>query len=159
ALFLGDYIYEYIDKNADKVRVHSDGVEATTLPLYRNRYAQYRLDEDLQRLHAMVPMLITWDDHEVQNDYAAQWSETFDDPQTFLRRGSAAYQASYEHRPVRPSRSMPHGSAMRIYDRFQFGQLVEISLLDGRQYRSREVCSIPPKGGGHLVSDRTCPER
>src|SRR5262249_8608884 len=50
ALFLGDYIYEYIDKNADKVRVHSDGVEATTLPLYRNRYAQYRLDEDLQRL-------------------------------------------------------------------------------------------------------------
>jgi phosphodiesterase/alkaline phosphatase D-like protein len=52
------------------VRRHSDGIEAATLPTYRNRYAQYRLDQDLQRLHAQVPALVTWDDHEVQNDYA-----------------------------------------------------------------------------------------
>ena len=57
-----------------------DGIEAATLPTYRNRYAQYRLDPDLQRLHAEVPALMTWDDHEVQNDYADKWSETFDDP-------------------------------------------------------------------------------
>ena len=54
-LFLGDYIYEYIEKVPTKFGSHSDGVEATTLPLYRNRYAQYRLDDDLQRLHADVP--------------------------------------------------------------------------------------------------------
>lgn len=159
ALFLGDYIYEYIAKAPDKVRVHSDGVEATTLPLYRNRYAQYRLDDDLQRLHAEVPMLITWDDHEVQNDYADQWAETFDDPQTFLKRRAAAYQAFYEHMPIRPSRWTRQGPDLRIYDRFRFGRLAEISMLDGRQYRNREACYGPPRGGGHLVSDGSCPER
>ncbi len=72
SLFLGDYIYEAIEQNRPIVRRHSDGVEAATLPTYRNRYAQYRLDQDLQRLHAQVPAIVTWDDHEVQNDYADQ---------------------------------------------------------------------------------------
>ena len=79
-LFLGDYIYEYIEERRPTVRRHSDGIEAATLPTYRNRYAQYRLDPDLQRLHAEVPALVTWDDHEVQNDYADKWSQYFDDP-------------------------------------------------------------------------------
>jgi alkaline phosphatase D len=158
AIFLGDYIYEYIT-GGPKVRSHSDGVEATTLPLYRNRYAQYRLDPDLQRLHAEVPCIVTWDDHEVQNDYADRWSPTFGDPAVFLRRRAAAYQAYYEHMPL-SSRSMPQGPNMRVYDRFRFGQLAEISLLDGRQYRSREACYGPPNhGGGHLESDASCSER
>ena len=71
-LFLGDYIYENIEQNRPTVRPHSDGIEAATLPTYRNRYAQYRLDPDLQRLHAQAPALVTWDDHEVQNDYAGK---------------------------------------------------------------------------------------
>ena len=74
-LFLGDYIYESIDRSPGVVRHHSDGVPATNLALYRNRYAQYRLDPDLQRLHATATSLFTWDDHEVQNDYAGMWSE------------------------------------------------------------------------------------
>ena len=69
-LYLGDYIYEHIEERRPVVRRHSDGIEAATLPTYRNRHAQYRLDPDLQRLHAEVPALITWDDHDVQNDYA-----------------------------------------------------------------------------------------
>ena len=159
AIFLGDYIYEFIDRSPTKVRSHSDGVEATTLPLYRNRYAQYRLDPDLQRLHAEVPCVVTWDDHEVQNDYADRWSQTFDDPAEFLKRRAAAYQAYYEHMPVRPSRSLPSGPDMRIYDRFRFGRLAEISLLDGRQYRSRAACYGPPDHGGNRVeSDESCPE-
>ena len=159
AIFLGDYIYEYIDKDPTKPRTHSDGVEATTLPLYRNRYAQYRMDPDLQRLHAEVPCIVTWDDHEVQNDYADKWSQTFDDPADFLNRRAAAYQAYYEHMPVRPSRSTPNGPDMRIYDRFRFGQLAEISLLDGRQYRSRAACWGPPDHGGNRVeTDASCPE-
>src|SRR5262249_6340867 len=101
-LFLGDYIYETIEQFRPIVRRHSDGVEAATLPTYRNRYAQYRLDADLQELHAQVPAIVTWDDHEVQNDYADKWSETFDDPAQFLMRRAAAYQAFYEHMPVRP---------------------------------------------------------
>ena len=159
-LCLGDYIYEYIEQRRPTVRRHSDGIEAATLPTYRNRYAQYRLDPDLQRLHAEVPSLVTWDDHEVQNDYADKWSEYFDDPELFLLRRAAAYQAFYEHMPVRPIVSRPDGPRMRIYDRFTFGDLVEISMLDGRQYRSREACYTPPnKGGTHLETDASCPER
>jgi alkaline phosphatase D len=159
-LFLGDYIYETIEERRPTVRRHSDGIEAANLPTYRNRYAQYRLDADLQRLHAEAPALVTWDDHEVQNDYADKWSEYFDDPELFLQRRAAAYRAFYEHMPVRPILSQPQGPVMRVYDRFTFGDLIQISLLDGRQYRSREACYAPPnKGGTHLETDALCAER
>jgi alkaline phosphatase D len=159
-LFLGDYIYEGIGDEADKVRRHSDGVEATTLATYRNRYTQYRLDPDLQRIHAEAPSLITWDDHEVQNDYAGKWSQTFDDPAQFLLRRAAAYKAFYEHMPLRPKHSQSTGPDFRLFDRFSFGDLAEFSMIDGRQYRSREACYGPPnKGGGHLETNESCPER
>ena len=159
-LYLGDYIYEYIEERRPVVRHHSDGIEAATLPTYRNRHAQYRLDPDLQRLHAEVPALITWDDHDVQNDYADKWSQYFDDPELFLLRRAAAYQAFYEHMPLRPIMSRPEGPRMRVYDRFTFGDLIEISMIDGRQYRSREPCYAPPdKGGMHLETNAGCPER
>ena len=159
-LFLGDYIYETIEQKRPIVRRHSDGIEAATLPTYRNRYAQYRLDQDLQRLHAEVPALVVWDDHEVQNDYADKWSQYFDDPELFLLRRAAAYQAFYEHMPLRTILSRPEGPRMRIYDRFTFGDLIEVSMIDGRQYRSREACYAPPdKGGTHLETDAACPER
>jgi alkaline phosphatase D len=158
-LYLGDYIYEYIEKRVPTVRLHSDGVEAKTLSTYRNRYAQYHTDPDLQRLRATTPALITWDDHEVQNDYADQWSQTFDDPTQFLLRRAAAYQAFYEHMPLSPRVSKPVGPSMRIYDRFDFGELARISMIDGRQYRSREACYSPPrKGGAHLETSASCPE-
>jgi alkaline phosphatase D len=159
-LFLGDYFYEYVEQNKPTVRTHSDGIEAATLPTYRNRYAQYRLDPDLQRLHAVSPSLVTWDDHEVSNDYAGKWSQFNDEPELFLRRRAAAYQAFYEHMPVRPILSRPDGPVMRVYDRFTFGNLLEISMIDGRQYRSREACYAPPgKLRGHLETDVNCPER
>jgi alkaline phosphatase D len=159
-LFLGDYIYEYPETRVnDLVRRHSEGVETTSLAAYRNRYAQYRTDPDLQRLHAETTAMMTWDDHEVQNDYADQWSQSFDDPQRFLMRRAAAYQAYYEHMPVR-AMSRPNGPMMRLYDRFGFGDLLEISLIDGRQYRSRGACYGPPdKGRGHVETIASCPER
>ena len=64
-----------------------------------------------------VPALVTWDDHEVENDYADQWSQYFVDPARFLLRRAAAYQAFYEHMPVRPILSHPQGPVMRVYDR------------------------------------------
>ena len=158
AIFLGDYIYEFVGRRLG-VRQHSDGVTATDLRTYRNRYAQYRTDPDLQRLHAQVPALMTWDDHEVQNDYADHWSETFDDPEKFLARRAAAYRAFYEHMPLRPSLSRINGADMRVYDRYGFGDLVEFSVLDGRQYRWREACYRPPNdGGGHQETILSCPE-
>jgi alkaline phosphatase D len=159
-IYLGDYIYEYVDmRSTNLVRRHSENVEADSLATYRNRYAQYRLDPDLQRLHAETTALMTWDDHEVQNDYADRWSQNFDDPEKFLQRRAAAYQAFYEHMPLR-ALSRPNGPAMRVYDRFQFGDLAEIFMIDGRQYRSREACYRPPDhGGAHAETNAGCPER
>ena len=159
AIFLGDYIYEYIDTKHSLVRRHSGGAESRTLAQYRNRYAQYRTDPDLQQIHAVCPSLITWDDHEVQNDYADKWSQTFDDPLDFYVRRAAAYQAFYEHMPVPPQHA-PHGPAMQVYGRHEIGDLLTLNMLDGRQYRSREACyGKPDKGRGHLESDASCPER
>lgn len=158
-LFLGDYMYESIEPRADRrVREHSEGVEADNLARYRNRYAQYKLDPDLRRIHEAASMIVTWDDHEVENDYANQSSENLDDPAKFLMRRAAAYKAFYEHMPLRRS-ARPNGTSLRLYDRYRFGDLVEFSLLDGRQYRSREACYGPGKAGGHLETNKSCPER
>jgi alkaline phosphatase D len=157
-LFLGDYIYESADPSPNVVRRHSDGQAATSLALYRNRYAQYRGDPDLQFLHGTATSLITWDDHEVQNDYAGQYSETLDPPEVFLKRRAAAYQAFYEHMPLRPSLSQPEGAALRLYDQVDWGGLLRIFMLDGRQYRSPGACYGPGKGGGHVETPVSCPE-
>jgi phosphodiesterase/alkaline phosphatase D-like protein len=71
-IFLGDYIYEntYPDAQADRIVRKHDGPTASDLASYRNRYALYRTDADLQALHGAAPCLMTWDDHEVENDYA-----------------------------------------------------------------------------------------
>lgn len=158
-MFLGDYIYEYVDRKSPTVRTHSDGVDASDLRTFRNRYAQYRLDPDLQRLHAEVPALVTWDDHEVQNDYAADRSPTFEDKAAFLVRRQAAYRAFYEHMPLRPSVSLSRDGSVRVYDSFQFGDLAEVYLLDGRQYRSSQACYGPPdRGGAHAETAAGCPD-
>ncbi|GIW04838.1 MAG: alkaline phosphatase [Thermomicrobiales bacterium] len=143
-LFLGDYLYEYppgqgfVIAGQDPIRLHTPG-ELITLKQYRNRYAQYRTDPDLQATHAAFPWIATWDDHEVANNYAGVHSERGDSPAVFLARRAAAYQAYYEHMPLRPE-SLPQGPEMRIYRRITFGNLAEISVLDTRQYRSAQPC-------------------
>jgi alkaline phosphatase D len=156
-LFLGDYIYESVDRSPAAIRPHSDGQAATTLALYRNRYAQYRRDPDLQRLHAAAACLVTWDDHEVQDDYAGIWSEDLVPPAEFLRRRGAAYQAFYEHMPL-PSSARPSGDRMLLHGALDWGDLLRIHLLDGRQYRARGACYGPGKGGGHVETLQSCPE-
>jgi hypothetical protein len=69
---LGDYIYEK-SWGRDLVRRHEGGL-ATTLEEYRDRYAQYKSDRDLQASHAAFPWIVTWDDHEVADDYAGDVS-------------------------------------------------------------------------------------
>lgn len=159
-LFLGDCIYEYTVPvaYADRTVRKHDGPTATNLVGYRNRHALYRTDPDLQALHATAPCLVTWDDHEVENDYANEWSQAVDvNPEVFLQRRAAAYQAYYEHMPLR-SRSIPNGGALRLHDRFRFGNLVTFSVLDGRQYRSKQPCALPQTRRGHVAPD-SCTER
>jgi alkaline phosphatase D len=143
-LFLGDYIYEDEYAPGDDGAFPVPGREHTapqiqTIDDYRVRHALHKSDPLLQAAHAAFPWVATWDDHEVDNDYAGEHDEGRLPPESFLPRRSAGYQAFYEHLPLRPE-SMPLGPAMRLYRRLAFGDLVEFSVLDGRQYRTDHPC-------------------
>jgi len=139
-LFLGDYIYEY-PSPPDAIRAH-EGTLATTLPQYRARYATYKSDPLLQAAHAAAPWALVWDDHEVDNDYAALLGQAPDG--AFAARRAAAYQAYWEHQPF-PKSARPVGPDMRIYGHLDWGRLARIHLLDDRQYRDLQACHPPSR--------------
>lgn len=153
-LHLGDYIYEY-GANPQRTRQHRGG-ETVTLADYRNRYAQYRADPDLQAAHAAFPWLSITDDHEVENDYADDQSEKRTPRAAFLARRAAAYRAYYEHMPLRPAMA-PRGAAFPLHRRRRFGDLVDLFLLDERQFRSDQACP-GPRWGGQVVNPDKCAE-
>lgn len=132
---LGDYIYE---KGDPKNAVRRTGTpEVFTLDDYRARYALYKSDAALQAAHLIAPWIVTWDDHEVSNNYAndiPEHPERFTRAE-FLQRRAAAYQAYYEHMPLRRS-ALPHGPDMLLYRRLEFGLLASFHMLDTRQYRT-----------------------
>ncbi|WP_309718154.1 alkaline phosphatase D family protein [Armatimonas sp.] len=131
---LGDYIYEGAGRDG-QVRRHANP-KLLTLTDYRTRYAQYRSDPLLQAAHAHCPWFVTWDDHEVENNYAAELSERKGaDVAEFLLQRAHAYQAYYELMPLR-HRSIPRGPDMQLYRKASYGTLAELLVLDTRQYRS-----------------------
>jgi alkaline phosphatase D len=146
----GDYIYEGrgdVNRNPNNVRRHA-GQEIYTLVDYRNRYAQYKSDPDLMAAHVSAPFIMAWDDHEVDNDYAGDHDERDTPPEVFLLRRAAAYQAYYESMPLRAA-TFPSGPNLPLYRRLAFGNLIDFSVLDTRQYRSKQArCGDPV----------TCPE-
>jgi alkaline phosphatase D len=140
---VGDYIYEGgISTSPTSPRLHNSP-EIITLDDYRNRHALYKLDPNLQEAHAMFPWLVTWDDHEVENNYADEISEIDTEPDQdraiFLQRRAVAYQAYYEHMALRPF-SKPVGPDMQLYRRLSFGDLATFNVLDTRQYRTDQPC-------------------
>ena len=153
--FLGDYIYE-ASWGRDHVRKHNPG-EPHTLEDYRARYALYKSDADLQAAHAACAWMCTWDDHEVENDYAADRSENADHPEWFLARRAAAYKAYYEHMPLRRE-MVPFGPHARLYTRLAFGNLASFHVLDDRQYRSHQACPRSGRGGSNVVDVAECAE-
>jgi alkaline phosphatase D len=154
AIHLGDYIYE-LSWGARQVRRHGTGVP-TSLPEYRDRYALYKADADLQAAHAAFPWLMTWDDHEVADNYANDRSRVQGDTAFFLRQRAAAYRAYWEHMPL-PAATKPSGPDMTIYGGWRFGALADIVVLDDRQYRDRHVCG--PSDGVADCAERWAPER
>ena len=135
---LGDYIYEGAARD-NQTRQHV-GLELQTHDDYRNRYAQYKSDKHLQAAHAAFPWIVTWDDHEFDNNYAAHVSEEPNlDVDEFLKRRATAYQVYYEHMPLRRA-ALPHGPDMQLYRRAAFGRLIDFSVLDTRQYRTNQPC-------------------
>ncbi len=137
-IHLGDYIYEY---GADGYATEDAAKLGRTLPSdnnkeiiklddYRKRYALYRQDKDLQVVHQRHPFIVIWDDHELAND---TWREGAENHQSnegpFLERKLAALQAYFEWMPIRPVSSTDH---LNIYRQFNFGSLVQLTMLDTR---------------------------
>ena len=152
-VWLGDYIYEGAQTADDGTGRTHLGAEPTTLPEYRNRYALYKSDPQLQAAHAACPWYVVWDDHEVENNYAGPTPQDPADVAGFEARRFAAYQAWWEHQPVRLAPPVGPQQEYRIYRDAQWGDLVELALLDGRQYRSDQAC-----GDATLNLDPACPE-
>ncbi|MBN6517637.1 alkaline phosphatase D family protein [Acinetobacter pittii] len=137
-IHLGDYIYEY---GADGYATEDAAKLGRTLPSdnnkeiiklddYRKRYALYRQDKDLQTVHQRHPFIVVWDDHELAND---TWREGAENHQSnegpFLERKLAALQAYFEWMPIRPVSNADH---LNIYRQFNFGSLVQLTMLDTR---------------------------
>jgi len=135
---LGDYIYEYGPTDG-RVRRYGSA-EVRTVDQYRARYAQTKADPLLQAAHAAAPWVVTWDDHEVDNNYAASVGELGmeSDEQMRIRR-AAGYQAWWEHMPVRVPRVRSWGD-LNITRRIEWGATASFHVLDTRQYRSDQAC-------------------
>ena len=160
----GDYIYEgratgpgtrlMNGRPFSPLREHV-GQEIYSLDDYRRRYALYRSDADLQAAHAAAPWFVSFDDHEIDNNWADHTDQDGTPPEIFAFRRAAALQAWYEHMPVRRS-SMPVGGTMQMFRRATFGDLMDAHFLDTRQYRS------PLGNGGRngpMNADFLSPER
>ncbi|ESE39525.1 alkaline phosphatase D family protein [Shewanella decolorationis] len=133
---LGDYIYEYArggyasEHAAELGREVLPANELLTLSDYRTRYGQYRSDTSLQKLHAKVPFITVWDDHEVANDTWRDGAENHNEGEgDFAVRKEAALQAYFEWLPIRPWRE---GNHEEIYRSFSYGNLVDLHMLDTR---------------------------
>ncbi len=144
-LALGDYIYEFdqsyggLPSPKPNGRLHQPNHELENLADYRARYRQYRTDPGLQRLHAAHPVIAIYDDHEVCNDWWRDGGEAHD-PATegdFHTRRNVALKAFREWVPVRADPTDP----MKVYRRFQFGNLVDLFMLDERLYRDVQPTS------------------
>ena len=137
---LGDYIYEYAGQDGGgRVRRHA-GLECRTLDDYRRRYAQYKTDPALQAAHARAPWLVTWDDHEVDNNYAGTFGEAgMESEEQMRQRRAAGYQAWWEHMPVRVPRARSWAD-LSISRRLDWGTTASVHVLDTRQYRSDQAC-------------------
>nr|WP_281363267.1 alkaline phosphatase D family protein [Nocardioides perillae] len=149
-LHLGDYLYEYAPgqygrgQGNEDVRRHVPAREMVSLADYRQRHAQYKRDPDLQDLHALAPMIVTWDDHEVTNDQWRDGAENHDASEgDYVRRRARAHRAYDEWMPVLMDGTARLGDGARLYRRLQFGQLAELSMLDLRTYRSQQVGGVP----------------
>ena len=135
---LGDYIYEYATI-AGRVRSHNS-LECRTVDDYRRRYALYKADPALQAAHAHCPWIVTWDDHEVDNNYAGSFGENdMESEEQVVMRRASGYQAWWENQPVRVPRAKSWGD-LGITRTVSWGALARFWVLDGRQYRSNQPC-------------------
>lgn len=147
-IHLGDYLYETA---GGSVRQHEPDLEIVTLDEYRQRFAQYRQDPDLQEAHRQHPFIAIWDDHETTNnsyrDGAANHQP--DTEGDWFERKGRAVRAYFEWMPVRDNVPLQpanfdapadaaamdgllpegNGSIQRV---LRYGNLLDLIMLDTR---------------------------
>jgi alkaline phosphatase D len=157
----GDYIYEYRGKNDGVPRLReANGDEIYTIVDYRNRYALYKLEPELQAAHAAHPFLSSYDDHEIDNNWAGAVSEEDGSEifpiavprEYFALRKQMGLNAWYENMPVRKA-ALPRGPEITAYRRLRYGTLAQVHVLDTRQYRDDQPCSDGVKAACEEVAD------
>ena len=143
--FYGDYIYEGRGNRTyggtstqENLRVHQGG-EVYSVDDYRRRYAQYPMDSDLQSARQSAAWFVVWDDHEIDNNWVSDIDQEGSPAEVFALRKAAAMQVFYEHMPLRRS-AFPRGSQMQLYRKATYGDLLDVHLLDTRQFRSDQPC-------------------
>jgi alkaline phosphatase D len=143
-LCLGDYVYErnfYEGPRTDRLGANRDG-EVQTLSEYRDKYALYRTDPDLQALHAAHPFVAIWDDHEVEDNWARDHPgrATLAPRVPFAERRRVGFLAFYEWMP----RFRPREAWDQCYGAARLGRNVEVVLLDTRRFRDEQPCGDRP---------------
>lgn len=128
----GDYVYESDGGSVRPV----DEPPPTDLDGYRALWRRYKSEPELQAAHAVAPWLITWDDHEVVNNY--QGTAAVDPAADLLERRAAAYRAWWEFTPTRLA--PPDGPTLPIHRTVDWGGLTRFVLLDTRQFRDDQPC-------------------
>jgi alkaline phosphatase D len=156
----GDHIYEYSSASGTRIgkdhkrepipRRHFGGT-LYSLDDYRRRYAQYKMDPDLQAAHAAAPWWSIWDDHEIENNWTGAIDQRNTPREIFNLRRQGAAQAYYENTPLR-YRSFPVGTGLQIYRRADYGDLMQMHLLDTRQFRTDQPCHDTWENCGDLAN-------
>ena len=158
-IHLGDYIYESAIGFGTQLRdievPGNVGFTPNDLESYRFRHALYRLDPNLQEAHRIAPWLVIWDDHEVDNNFFGDIVRDVPAAQSLLALRAAAYQAWYEHMPVRQE-SIPQGPDLQLFRSRTFGTLLDVNLLDTRQYRTSQGVSC--NDDQRIAGDGFCPD-
>lgn len=151
----GDYIYEGpAGRNKDKYPTYDAtgrlvaerdhfGDEIYSLGDYRRRYAQYKSDPDLQAAHAAAAFIMSFDDHETDNDWGGEWDQDRKPPEVFALRKFVAMQAWYENLPVRRAQLPRVDGGTRYFRRLDFGGLLRMHVLDTRSHRANQICLDP----------------
>ena len=125
---LGDYLYEYgpnVYGDTTFIRKNIPPHEIITLQDYRDRYSQYRLDEDLRNLHGHVPFINIWDDHEIANNAYSTGAQNHQENEgDYEVRKRTARQVYYEWLPIRENE--------KLYRKFNFGNTLDLIMLDER---------------------------
>ena len=158
-LHLGDYLYEG-GASSDAVRPHSPAHEIVSLADYRQRHAQHKSDPDLADLHAHVPFVTVWDDHEVTNDSYRNGAENHDESEgSYRKRRARAHRAYDEWMPVRLDGTARLGDGTRLFRRIRWGTLAELTMLDLRTYRDKMVSTAAPFPLPQVQAEADDPDR